>query len=256
MTIMTEGRNSLYLTTTATLFDDGTDQAAWASKYVVKNRHIKWVLGNYVEADNANSNGQYWEYENLRLSQPTINHSPMNVDHRQRNIVGTWVANEMVYPTDQDSIVNPYIETLGAFWKYYFPEVLEKVEEAFDQGKLFISMEAISETVTCAGENGCQGVFPYDGPSSPTYCQHIQSRSSYRQLNNSEFLAGALIMPGNRPGWKKADVKDLSALTTDEEKDKILVEIAKMAPHQSFKENEQTMWAIQMQALMETVHKN
>lgn len=92
-----------------------------------KNHAIKWVIAKYVEADNPNSNGQSWSLEDLRMAQPSINYAPMNMLHKSNHIVGAYVANEMIYPTvDDDSesaeeAANPYIETVGAFWRYYFP---------------------------------------------------------------------------------------------------------------------------------------
>jgi len=249
MTILTEGESSLFITAPATLIDDDRDTAAWASKHIISNPNIKWVLGKYVEADNANSNGQYWSYEDLQMTQPTISHSPMNIDHHASEIVGTWVASEMMHPTDNDNVINPYIETLGAFWKFYFPDTLKKIESAYQTGELFISMECVSETVTCAGENGCGETFKYAGPNSSSYCDHIKERASVRQLNNPSWLGGALIIPPTRPGWKNADVTEISKNTSDETKDKILVEIAKTMPHLGPSEWEKTMWAIQMQAL-------
>lgn len=255
MTIMTEGPRSFFLTAPAQIFDTDRDTAAWASKHITNNPNYKWVIGNYVESDNANSNGQYWEYNDLRLSQPTIAHSPMNIDHHATEIVGTWVASEMMFPTDDkgnNTIANPYIETLGALWKYYFPETLDAVDKAYRSGQLFISMECVSESVTCVGDHGCGQTFAYAGPVSDKYCPHILDRSSARQLNKSSFLAGALIMPGNRPGWTSAEVKELSRLTTDVEKDIILAEIAKTMPHLSSSDWEKAMWAIQMQSLQES----
>ena len=253
MTILTEGTNSLFLTAPATIVDTEKETAAWASQHIVTNKNIKWIIGNYVESDNANSNGQYWEYNDLRMSQPSINHSPMNIDHHANEIVGTWVASEMLMPADNSNIVNPYIETLGAFWKFYFPEKLRQVESAYESGQLFISMECVSDTITCVGDQGCGKEFAFAGPMSPTYCEHILNRTGHKRLNASQFLAGALIMPGNRPGWKSAAVKDISALTTDEQKHEILKEIAKTAPHLGPSEWERLMWRLQMQSIEQSL---
>ena len=59
MTILTEGQESFYLTVPAAVLDTSRDMASWASKHVVENANYKWILARYVEADNANSNGQY-----------------------------------------------------------------------------------------------------------------------------------------------------------------------------------------------------
>jgi hypothetical protein len=256
MTILTEGQDSFFLTAPAILFDEDREVASsWASPYINNNKHIKWVLGKYVEADSANSNGQFWTYDDLQVSQFTINHSPMNMDHHRDEIVGAWTASEMMFPTDNGPATNPWIETLGAFWKWYFPNELKEVQRAYDKGQLWVSMESISESITCGGDRGCGETYAYAGPNSDSYCAHIQERSAYRQLNKPEFLGGALIIGtrGTRPGWKAADVKELSKLTTDETKDKILADIAKTSPELDSQEREALMWRIQMQYLQSKV---
>jgi hypothetical protein len=217
MTILSESKNSFLFTTQARIIESDIDTASeWASKYIVSNPALKWIVGKYVEADNANSNGQYWTLSDLRLNQPTIQHSPMNMSHKANHIVGTFVASELIYPTIEEQ--NPYIETVGAFWKFYFPEELSIIEEAYKQGDLFLSMECISDSVTCVGPMGCGQTFDYAGPMSQTYCDHIKERAAFRQLNNPHFLAGALIAPPDRPGWKNASVNEMSILERNEEK--------------------------------------
>lgn len=210
MTILSASGESYRFTAKATIIEDDRDMAStWASAHIKHNDAIKWIVGNYVEADNANSNGQYWSLEDLRLSQPTIAHAPMNIGHSSQHVVGTYVASEMIYPAEAAS--HPYIETVGAMWKYYFPEELEAVQAAFSEGSLFQSMECIASSVTCVGPNGCGETFDYGGPHG-AYCDHINERSSFRQLNNPHFLAGALIIPPTRPGWSGAEVNDVSEL--------------------------------------------
>jgi hypothetical protein len=103
MTIVTENSKSFYLTTSVDLVEQDRDMAAhWASQHIVDNKAYRWIIGKYVEADNANSNGQYWTLDDLRMSQPTIKHAPMNMSHRANHIVGTYVASEMMYPEEGD----------------------------------------------------------------------------------------------------------------------------------------------------------
>ena len=211
MTILTENNNSFFFSSPAILVESDRDLASdWASSHIVSNPALKWIVGKYVEADSANSNGQYWSLADLRLKQPTIQHSPMNIGHRPNDIVGTFVASEMIYPTQVDQ--NPYIETVGAIWKYYFPEEVALVEQAYKTGELFLSMECISDSITCVGPNGCGETFAYLGPMSLSYCEHIRDRTGFRQLDNPHFLAGALIAPPDRPGWKNASVNEMSTL--------------------------------------------
>lgn len=244
-TVVIEGEKSVFLTAPMQLVIDERDVAAWASKYIEYNPAFKWIVANYVEADNPNSNGQYWSYEDLRMSRPTINHTPMNINHQDHNIVGTWVGSEMMLPKDEASDINAHIEVVGPFWKYYFPETLQKVEAAYKTGTAFISMECVSETVTCVGDNSCGQSFAYAGHNSPTYCDHIRSGAAAHQMNNPHFLGGALIV-GIKPGWKNADIKEISRLTSDDDKQKVIDQVSSMIPDKSPKDWENVMWDLQL----------
>lgn len=216
MTILIEGDKSFIISAQARLIEDDRETAsAWASKHITPNPAIKWVVGNYVEADRANYNKQFWTYADLRMAQPTVNHAPLNILHRPKHIVGAFTATEMIYPKNEESgeeSGHPYIEALAAFWKAYFPEELKIVEQAHNQGSLFFSMECLAETMTCSGEHGCGKEFAFVGPKSDTYCAHINEHSSIKQLNKPHFLAGALIFPPAAPGWGGANITELSNL--------------------------------------------
>lgn len=231
MTILTETENSFHLTSLASFVTTDRDTATtWASKHIIDNPAIKWIVGKYVEAENANSNGQYWTLKDLQMKRPTLTYSPMNMGHKAEHIVGTFVASDLIYPTEDMAAdqVNPYIEALGAFWKYYFPNEMKEIDSAFDSGSLFLSMECIGETVTCGGDHGCGDTFPYKGPMHDSYCEHIRERASYRQLNNPHFLGGALVVPPFRPGWRNAEVKDISS---SEEAEKLFGELITESPN-------------------------
>jgi|688.fasta_scaffold548298_2 hypothetical protein len=242
MTILTENSNSFYFTGPVELINAERDMAAhWASEFINQNPAFKWIIGKYVEADNANSNGQYWSLEDLKMSKPSIEYAPMNMGHRQNHIVGTYVASEMMYPVEQE--MNAYIETASVLWKYYFPDELAMVQKAYDIGALHQSMECIAESVTCAGPMGCGETFKYGGPMSSEYCEHIKSRESYRQLNNPHFLAGGLILPPDRPGWKNASIDEVAAFS-DEELDRVYKQVSEGSPHLDPKQWEALMFEI------------
>lgn len=255
MTIVTQGPDSVFLHASAKLLDDNRDVAssAWAYDKIIPNKQIKWIMANYVEADNANRNNQYWSLDDLRLAQPTVSYTPLNMNHHAKNIIGTIVSSEMQYPTQDsasDAIFNPYIEVLGAMWKFYNPDEIKEVEKAYDAGALFISMECISDTVSCVGsETACGETFDYAGPISPSYCNHINNRTSNIQFNDPNFLAGGLITPPNRPGWKDAYANDIAKHTTDEESDRLLTAIKAEAPGAdlTIDEWESMMYAVQLQ---------
>jgi hypothetical protein len=238
MTVLVQGPKSYYFATQAVLLDDTRDVASsWASKHIVANEAIKWIVAKYVEADNANYNGQMWKLQDLQLKKPTIVHSPMNINHAAHHIVGTFPAAEMMYPTgvgDQaQQQLNPYVEVLGAIWQFYFPEEMAAVEAAFKEGSLYTSMECVSHSVTCAASDGCGKTFDYKGPISESYCEHLQKPGGVRQLNDPHFLAGALIIPPARPGWGGASVDEISALIEANlaQAERLYDEISRQSPH-------------------------
>lgn len=234
MTQIIEGPNSIFLCSSARLIDDDRDVASsvWARDKIIPNKHVKWILANYVEADNANRNKQYWSLDNLRLGQPTISHSPLNMNHEGHNIVGTIVASEFQYPLEDTAaagIFNPYIEVLGAMWKFYFPDELKKVEDAYEAGALFISMECVAESISCSI---CKGEWAYEGPSHLSYCNHVNNRESDIEFNNPHFLGGGLITPPNRPGWGNAVTNEIARMSnmTDGQSQLALVAMQQEAP--------------------------
>ena len=227
MSAVFEAGKSIFISTPATIVNDDYDTASsWASKYITANDSVKWILAKYVEADNANSNNQYWTLNDLRIKHSTVSNTPMNIDHKRAQIVGNWAGSELLYPTDSAAVMNPYVEVIGSFWRRYFPEEFAKVEESFERGSLFVSMECYSDTITCVGTDvACEQTFEYRGPIDSSYCDHINDRASFRQFNNPTFIGGALIVPPNKPGWQSASVDDLSEMITKHEEDLLMAEL-------------------------------
>lgn len=213
-TIVVKGKNSYFLGARAYVLDEDREMAdaSWASQYIKPNKAFKWILGRYVEADNANRNRQYWTAGDLQLKHPTVKYAPLNMLHQQNHIVGAYVASEMLYPTDEAAEGNDFahVEALAAFWKYYFPGELAMVEKAHAEGSLFYSMECVGETVTFRdGMN--EETFPYRGPQDESYGAWNENANAIKQLDNPHFLGGALILPPASPGWANANIKELSA---------------------------------------------
>lgn len=251
MTIIHETEDRILLIEQAIVVSDDMDVASWASRHMYANPGIKWIVGNYAEADEANRNGTMFGMDDFKEAQQTVAFSPMNIDHQQNRIVGTWIASEMIYPkSDQaDSRMNnPYLQVLGAYWKKKFPDTLKRVEAAFDAGMLAISMEAVGESVTCAGETGCGSTFPYKGPFHPSYCEHINSRASAKQVNKPQFRGGALILPPNRPGWAKASVEDMAHDVSDENLQELAEQVETTFPQLDAAERDKLALRLQLSA--------
>lgn len=242
MLTVVEGPKTIQIATNAMIVEEGRD-CAWAERNVTHNPAYKWILGKYVEADNANSNMQFWSLDGLRAAHASIRNSPLNLLHKPKYVVGSYVDTELVYPIDGangkmedeeeddeddvkeeeeddeeednevDYVANPFIEALAVFWKYYFPDEFVEVQQAHDRGELFFSMECVSDTITEVFPDGTVGeTFAYRGPSDPSYSEAINKRECARRFDNPHFLGGALIIPPTQPGWKQAEVKEISKL--------------------------------------------
>lgn len=210
-TVWVEGNKGFYLGAQAFLIEDARE-CAWAERHIVANAAHAWVLGKYVEADRANSNRQYFSLDGLRLGQSTIAHAPMNLNHQARNVVGAFVATDMVHPTEeQASAFNPYIEALGVVWKAYFPAEFAKIQDAHANGQLFFSMECVPRHIACIGDGGCGQKYEYAGRQSATYCDHLNGGTSDKDLIEPHFTAGAILVPPAQPGWKNAEIHSLVA---------------------------------------------
>lgn len=244
MTALLRGENSYFMGSRAYLVDDENRETAsdWASKHIKSNPALKWVLGRYVQADTPNNNMQAWHLEDLRMKQPTINNAPMNMVHQAKHIVGSFVANEMIYPiASEASGASPFVETLGVFWKYYFPEEYQAIEEAHSEGSLFFSMECVARTLTFEDPGtGTKEEFAYAGPHHDSYGDWNENRNAIRWLNDPHFLAGALIVPPVRPGWSNAEIKSLSSYVDDHQSvvESLYMDVAAEAPHLSEKQIE------------------
>lgn len=216
MSFFYEGKDRIYLGGHAHLIENDREVASdWAKGIIKHNPAISWVVGRYVEADRANSNKQYFRLGDLRMKRATLDHAPMNINHSSRNIVGTFLANELVYPDEAND--HPYIEAVGAIWKYYFPEEHEMVQRANKDGSLYFSMEAVPESLSTIGGSDDAAQYAYMGRQHESYPEEINTRSCEAIVcNNPHFVGGALIIPPNKPGWSNANITQVAKYMTDQ----------------------------------------
>lgn len=194
----------------------GDWERAWAEDHVRPDDFTGWMLGNFVEADQPNQNGQTFHHKELSERIPGLVHKPLNMLHRQNHIVGAFAGAELVGDDGEKAADGTRVEALSAIWKMLFPEEYEAIQKAHAEGTLFYSMEAMPKTLTCSAE-GCGLEFAYKGPAHASYCKHLQVPVAARYLNEPTFLGGAVIIPPVRPGWKNANISDIAKwLESDE----------------------------------------
>lgn len=182
--------------------------ATW-EKASKSNPFNVWVTGRYVEADRPNRNAAFWSTADLEIGQPSVTHGPINWNHSEKEIVGAIAASEMVMVDRQAAAasgVGNHIVALGAIWGFIYPDRARLIQKASDGGKLWYSMECISESVQClAGDCGRQMAYGEYMQVAPR-CQHMRDGAP-RRFVNPTFGGGAMIVPPIRPGWANADAR-------------------------------------------------
>jgi len=239
-----EGQHRLYIGGRALLLDDEQREVAseWALRHIRENPAYAWILGRYVEADRPNLNKQYFSLGDLRIKSATLNNAPLNVNHSMRNVVGAFVAHEMVYPTDAGQ--NPYIEALASVWKYYFPHEYAEIRKAHEEGTLFFSMEAVPRAISSIGGSDDAREYPYMGRRHASYPKEINERTCEAiWMKDPHFVGGAAIIPPAKPGWTGADARQIAEFINErwEVAERIYEQVALEAPDLEPKEWERLM---------------
>ena len=206
--------------------DDLADLAAeagatgdWAIEK--SNPMIKWIAGDFAEADNPNRNKQFWTAKDLAMAEYTIRHAPLNMVHKFRQPVGFYAATKTVklkQPKLESAATaerqgSMKIQALSGLWSHIFSFEAAQADAANDAGLLFYSMECRGEKLTCGSDEasgivGCGQTFDYLDVES--HCEHLLERASIRHIVNPVFRGGALIIPPVRPGWAKAHASVLT----------------------------------------------
>jgi hypothetical protein len=212
----------------ADVSSDLADAVADSSWSVDKaNPFIQWIAGDFVEAENPNSNTQYWTAGDLELAEYSIKYAPLNMVHKFRQPIGFYAATKTV-KLEKDAAAklaasqdagSLKIQALSGLWTHIFPFESAQVEAANEAGLLFYSMECRGTHLTCGtdeskGLKGCGQTFDYMQVDS--HCEHLLERSSVRHIVNPTFRGGAIIVPPVRPGWKNAKASILEEAVMQE----------------------------------------
>jgi len=213
-----EGKGRIWIAGLGELIDPSEHEVAndsdWTAGFVNDNPANSYVVGRFVEADRPNENKQTFSLADLIAAKPTISYAPLNINHDQRSIIGAFIATEMVAASES---MNSHIEALSAFWRYYFPDSYGMVKKAHNEGSLSYSMEALPRALSSIGGADDSKLYPYEGRTSSNYPDEINDRSCTGVLmHQPHFVGGALVIPPARPGWKKAEIKQISKFLTEQ----------------------------------------
>lgn len=214
----------------------GTDDEvmrAWAERHVWRDPDLKWIIGNYIEADRQNSNGHYFPLPDVPAGIESLRGKALNMLHRERYVVGHYVGAQLLDENgvemsaedvvarsgSEDSskiqgVSRPTVEAVAAFYWTRFPEEYEDIQRAHATGSLYFSMEAVPKEVSCLT---CDKRVAFDGLSSESYCSHMDGPVGPKRLHEPRFLGGAIIIPPVKPGWSQAEIKTIARKVMEED---------------------------------------
>jgi hypothetical protein len=256
--VIVQGLNDRFIVTSrAQLVGEGDRLVAWAEHHVRSDPDLKWILGNFVEADRANENGHIFPLEELKAGYPSLVHKPLNMLHHEQYTIGTFTAAQLVNADGSELTAAvpvppepPRLESLAAMWHRYYPDEFVAIEQAHKEGSLFFSHETIPEKVGCPT---CGLEADFAGLVSDAYCIHMSGETLPKRLIKPRFAAGAIILPPVRPGWNRADVSAIATLakTHADQAERIRAGLQADAPELGPKEWDSLMNQILAQAYLE-----
>lgn len=155
------------------------------------NPNIKWLRGQYVEADAPNKNGQMLTAGELAIASVHPMFMPVTVMHDTRSAVGVIADTQLSVP-DKDNVPRACLDNTLAIWGHRFPEVAEEIDENYEQGTLMQSMEAISPFYDCAECGRTFHKLP-GGAEKANWCEHLQKGDGTRKLRGVVFTGTGLL---------------------------------------------------------------
>lgn len=216
----------IYLTCPVSLYEPETAEIetfAFANdlRSAAPNPKILWLKGQYVEADEANRNGDEWTAGELSIKSLTPVLMPVTVMHDMRSAVGT-IADARLLTPEADSVPRARIDTTLAIWEHRFPEVAAEVRANAKQSTLMQSMECLSPYYDCSV---CGTMMHRTANWEKEWRAHVAEhtlkavsgdRSPARKLRNVTFTGVGLIFGtrGARGAMPSAhlEVEELAAM--------------------------------------------
>lgn len=148
-----ERGDHIYITAPVQLYEPEAKEIetfafAQSLKTSAPNPKIMWMRGQYVEADEPNTNADEWTEGELSIKALTPVLMPVTVMHDLRSAVGT-IADARLLTPQADNVPRARIDTTLAIWAHRFPEIAAECSVNAGQGTLMQSMECLSPYYEC-----------------------------------------------------------------------------------------------------------
>lgn len=193
-----ERGDHVYIVSPVSPFDPSEAQMqefAFAQELMAQapNPAIKWLQGQYVEAEAKNQNGQVWATEELAIKSLTPMMMPVTVMHDQATAVGVIADTKLLVP-ERDNVPRARIDNTLAIWAHRFKDVAEEIDANYEAGTLMQSMECVSPFYNC-GECGQLFHKLPGGAERANWCSHLMEGAGFgaRILGNVVFTGTGLI---------------------------------------------------------------
>lgn len=98
------------------------------------NPFLKWIVGDFVEADNPNTNTQFWTKDDLALGEYSIKYSPLNMLHKQTTPVGFFLSTRTINLGDQAEIDEALNKPKSHKHRFIHPSVVHKRVATYGMG--------------------------------------------------------------------------------------------------------------------------
>lgn len=197
-TAIFERGDKVYMVTPLSPFDPGEheiQELAFAKELrdSAPNEAIKWLRGQFVEADTPNRNGQQWTEGELAIKSLTSRFMPVTVMHDKRSAVGLIADTKLLTP-DRDKVPRARLDNTLGIWAHRFPETAAEIDANYQAGTLMQSMECLSPFYNCAECGQLFHKLP-DGAERANWCSHLVEGAGHgaRILGNVVFTGTGLI---------------------------------------------------------------
>lgn len=232
--ILTIGGPRQVLTVSAAEMPTVEDLDGWdIGEKLVTSPARAWLVGRYLHAGMPpNSNGHVFRLEQIKQIHAMIPHTPFDMLHDPRRIVGHYAATKLVTPAALAAATSytetPYVKAVACVYAYNFPNDLKLIQDAYEKGLAFMSMSCLPQSVTCPT---CAHNAPWAGYTSSTYCEHMQGTNP-KWMEHPLFVGGAAIVPPTRPGWRNAAVTRIAGFmdANEEVAAHVFERLAQLAP--------------------------
>lgn len=174
------------------------------------NERLMWLRGQYVEADNANANGDQWTAGELAIKSFTPVFMPVTVMHDFKANVGLIADTRLLTP-NKDNVPRARIDTVLAIWAHRFKGIAEEIAANAEQGMLMQSMECVAPYYSCASCGTRYEVQAHQAERE-LWCDHLNASDGSRAariLGGVTFTGSGLIFGsrGSRGAYSDAHLE-------------------------------------------------